>query len=220
MQSYVRLARMWAVYELRRRRLGDCGRNGMGLANDLLCSPAGTGTRRGGAASRNGLGIVTSRTYNPLADHNGTPPDFFARLHAACDFTVDACATKPAALLPQFFSPEQDGLKQSWVGHRVYCNPPFHRGSIVKWLEKGLTSGAELVVYLLPAEVNSKWWHQFILLHATAILYPEGRMKFAGHQRVAPFNVAVAIFGRVPDALAVKAVNWAWCAGLRLNDAG
>ena len=149
MQSYVRLARMWTVYELRRRRLGDCGRNGMGLANDLLCSPAGTGTRRGGAASRNGLGIVTSRMYNPLADHNGTPPDFFARLHAACDFTVDACATKPAALLPQFFSPEQDGLKQSWVGHRVGPQSAISSRQYREMVGKGTEACAGFVLHLL-----------------------------------------------------------------------
>ena len=43
-----------------------------------------------------------------------TPQDFFDRLNDEFLFTLDAAATAKSAKCKQYFTPETDGLKQSW----------------------------------------------------------------------------------------------------------
>lgn len=62
-----------------------------------------------------------------------TPPDLFAALHREFNFTVDAAATPANALLPRFFTRENDAFAQDWRGERVFCNPPYGRDS-GKWI--------------------------------------------------------------------------------------
>lgn len=74
-------------------------------------------------------------------------------------FTLDPCATQQNAKCERFFTREQDGLKQPWEG-KVFCNPPYGR-EIGRWVGKAYDaslSGA-LVVCLLPARTDTRWWH-------------------------------------------------------------
>lgn len=97
----------------------------------------------------------------PADDVRETPPDLFAALDHRFAFTLDVCATSGNAKLPRFFTEAQDGLKQSWAGERVWCNPPF--SNIVAWVEKAWDSGAELVVMLVPAtRTEQAWWQELI----------------------------------------------------------
>lgn len=56
-----------------------------------------------------------------------TPQKFFDELNEQFHFDLDPCATKDNAKCSQFFTPEVDGLKQDWGGHKVFCNPPYGR---------------------------------------------------------------------------------------------
>lgn len=62
-----------------------------------------------------------------------TPRDLFASLHREFNFTVDAAATPANALLPRFWTRENDAFAQDWRGERVFCNPPYGRDS-GKWI--------------------------------------------------------------------------------------
>jgi hypothetical protein len=42
-------------------------------------------------------------------------------------FTLDVCATAENAKYALYFTREDDGLKQDWGEHRVFCNPPYGR---------------------------------------------------------------------------------------------
>ena len=65
-----------------------------------------------------------------------TPKQFFAELDREFHFVLDAAATEQTAKCSRFFTPETDGLAQSWdVGGAVYCNPPYGR-EIGKWVKK------------------------------------------------------------------------------------
>ena len=57
-----------------------------------------------------------------------TPKQFFAELDREFHFVLDAAATEQTAKCPRYYTPESDGLAQSWdVGGAVFCNPPYGR---------------------------------------------------------------------------------------------
>lgn len=57
-----------------------------------------------------------------------TPQDFFDRLNEEFGFVLDAAATDKTAKCPLYYTPETDGLSQSWDrGGAVFCNPPYGR---------------------------------------------------------------------------------------------
>ena len=56
-------------------------------------------------------------------------------------------------------------LVQTWTG-RVFMNPPYGR-EIGAWLQKAWESAqstAELVVCLVPARTDTRWWHRYAVL--------------------------------------------------------
>jgi phage N-6-adenine-methyltransferase len=65
-----------------------------------------------------------------------TPQDFFDRLNEEFGFVLDAAATDKTAKCTLYYTPETDGLSQSWDrGGAVFCNPPYGR-EIGKWVQK------------------------------------------------------------------------------------
>lgn len=65
-----------------------------------------------------------------------TPQDFFDYLNEEFGFVLDAAATDKTAKCPLYYTPETDGLSQSWDrGGAVFCNPPYGR-EIGKWVKK------------------------------------------------------------------------------------
>ena len=64
-----------------------------------------------------------------------TPRDFFDELNKEFNFTLDPCCLPKSALCSKFFTPEEDGLVQSWDNEIVFCNPPYGR-EIGKWVKK------------------------------------------------------------------------------------
>ncbi len=79
-----------------------------------------------------------------------------------------------------------------WQDERVLLNPPYGR-EIGKWMKKAhdeaLNNGA-LVVYFVPARVDTEWWHRYAI-KAADIRFPKGRVKFEGADARAPFPIAV-----------------------------
>ena len=81
-----------------------------------------------------------------------TPQDFFDRLNEEFGFVLDAAATDKTAKCPLYYTPETDGLSQSWDrGGAVFCNPPYGR-EIGKWVKKAYEEaigGGYAIVLLL-----------------------------------------------------------------------
>ena len=124
-----------------------------------------------------------------------TPVTFFATLDAEFHFTLDVCARPENAKCLRFFSPEQDGLAQSWAGEICFCNPPYGQ-EIGKWVRKEYEESRQpktIVVCLLPARTDTRWWHRYVM-KATEIRFVEGRLKFGGAENSAPFPSVVAVF--------------------------
>ncbi|HFP1174820.1 TPA: DNA N-6-adenine-methyltransferase, partial [Escherichia coli] len=66
--------------------------------------------------------IINVGRYHGGSDDWRTPYRLFHNLHRELNFTLDGAATEHDALLPRF---TDDIHNQSWVGERVFCNPPF-----------------------------------------------------------------------------------------------
>lgn len=124
-----------------------------------------------------------------------TPKDWYAYLDLEFGFTLDPCCLPETAKCKRFFTPQDDGLAQSWQDERVYMNPPYGR-EIGRWMKKAYEEARDngaLVVCLVPARVDTNWWHGYAT-KATEIRFPKGRVKFEGATSGAPFPVAIVIF--------------------------
>ena len=82
-------------------------------------------------------------------------------------------------------------------GHRVFCNPPYGR-EIGKWVKKAFRTNEDhgnLVVMLLPARTDTKWFHDYIY-HKAEIRFIRGRLKFGDSKNSAPFPSMVVVYGQ------------------------
>ena len=123
-----------------------------------------------------------------------TPQDVFDKLNQEFHFELDAAATPENAKCARYYTKSQDGLKNPWGG-AVWCNPPYGR-EIGKWVRKAYESAHEsggVVVMLLPARTDTKWFHSYIL-HRAEVRFIEGRLKFGTAKTSAPFPSMVVIF--------------------------
>ncbi len=136
--------------------------------------------------------------YSSETNEWATPQDFYDKLDEEFNFNLDPCSAKDNAKCEKFFTIEDDGLAQTWVGHNVFMNPPYGR-EIKYWIEKALneTLSAEretVVVCLIPARTDTKYWHDFIFNKASEVRFVKGRLKFGDGKNSAPFPSAVVVF--------------------------
>lgn len=126
-----------------------------------------------------------------------TPQYLFDGLNAEFGFDLDVCANPSNAKCRKFFTKAEDGLGQTWEG-TVWMNPPYGR-TIERWMKKGFESalaGTALVVCLVPARTDTRWWHKYAT--RGEIRYLKGRLKFGGSKNSAPFPSAIVIFRPLP----------------------
>lgn len=161
---------------------------------------------------------IAKRGAKPHVDDRATDPEFFAELHKRFGFTIDVAARSHNAKCERFYTPEQDGLEQSWRGERVWCNPPY--SSIEPWVEKAHEErprfnggwqpyGAELIVMLLPANRTEQgWWQRQVEPHLRAreswfhVEFLAGRLRFIAYNATEikpnerpPFGCCLLIWG-------------------------
>jgi site-specific DNA-methyltransferase (adenine-specific) len=144
------------------------------------------------------MGTSMSRAYMPpsATDDWATPRDLFNVLNENHRFDLDVAASSTNALCTEWFGldhPDEarrDGLKADWYGH-VWCNPPY--GRVIKdWVLKA-SQHHDLVVMLLPARTDTRWFHELVLPNAD-VKFIKGRLKFGGHTTSAPFPSMIVRF--------------------------
>ena len=132
--------------------------------------------------------------FSSLTDLWETPQDTFDALNKEFNLNLDVCASIENAKLTEFYDKEMNGLVQSWIGRRCWMNPPYGR-EIGAWVEKAATGGAAVVVALLPARTDTRWFHNWIYNKANVeIRLIKGRLKFGGHKNSAPFPSMIVVF--------------------------
>ena len=135
--------------------------------------------------------MVIFRSSN---DEWGTPQHVFDALNEEFHFNLDPCASDINYKCDHYITIEQDGLKFDWGGYRVFCNPPYSKVS--QWVEKAYNESRKpetLVVMLIPARTDTRWFHEWIYGKAE-IRFVKGRLKFGGSKNSAPFPSMVVIF--------------------------
>lgn len=110
-----------------------------------------------------------------------TPRDLFERLDRFWHFDLDVASSDENALCERHFTKEDDGLAQSWAGHRVWCNPPYGRG-VGEWCRKAYEEtrdGRTCVVMLVPARTDTGWYHDWVEGKAAEVRFLRGRLRYA-----------------------------------------
>lgn len=131
--------------------------------------------------------------YSSATEVWATPQGFFDKYNRIFNFEVDVCALAENAKCERYFTPEQDGLRQEWVGV-CWMNPPYGRqiGLWVKKAYEAACAGNAIVVCLLPARTDTAWWHDYCIYGE--IEFIRGRLKFGGSPHSAPFPSALVVF--------------------------
>jgi phage N-6-adenine-methyltransferase len=122
-----------------------------------------------------------------------TPQSLFDKLNSVFKFETDVCATAENAKCKKFFSKAENGLEQDWTGV-CWMNPPYGR-EISKWVKKAYESAVKngaTVVCLLPARVDTSWWHKYCI--KGEVFFIKGRLKFGNSKNSAPFPSALVVF--------------------------
>jgi phage N-6-adenine-methyltransferase len=128
----------------------------------------------------------------------GTPQDLFDQLNEEFGpFTIDLCASAKNAKCRVYYTKEDDGLEQSWICSAAWLNPPYGR-DLALWVRRAaLDRAAAVIVALLPARTDTKWFHEYVLPKADVIRFLPGRVYFENpnHERDrAPFPSMVVVW--------------------------
>lgn len=161
-----------------------------------------------GFKARNHEQQVEKRGPLSVVDCRATSPEWFAELHARFRFTLDVAALPENAKLSAYLTPNEDGLKQSWAGERIWCNPPFSQ--LEPWVSKAhKETDAPVIVMCVPANRTEQgWWHRWIEPYRDMggrlrTEFIRGRQRFihpdserVGMNERPPFGVCLLIWGR------------------------
>lgn len=130
-----------------------------------------------------------------------TPQDLFDKLNHHFQFALDAAATQDNAKCNLYFTPETDGLRQSWdVGGAVFVNPPYGK-EIGQWVEKAHEESQKgiTIVMLIPARTDTRYFHKYIYGKAE-MFFIQGRLRFVDEKGKtkgsAPFPSMVVVYNR------------------------
>lgn len=111
-----------------------------------------------------------------MNDYWQTPSGLYSPLNKRFGFTLDPAATHSHHLTELYYcdpddesEPQSgflayDGLTHSWVGQRVFLNPPYSRGKLGIWLQKAADEALDgaLVLALVPHDPSTRWWQHFV----------------------------------------------------------
>lgn len=141
--------------------------------------------------SRLNKGLFTSKS-----NEWSTPQSLFDELNSEFNFTLDPASTHENAKCEKHYTQEDDGLTQPWADERVFCNPPYGR-EIGQWVKKAYEESLLLrvgvIVLLIPARTDTKYWHEYIFGKAE-VRFLKGRVKFGEAKQGAPFPSAVIVY--------------------------
>ncbi len=145
-------------------------------------------------------GAASSSAYHGWT----TPPALLEALYPVVGgaFDLDPCSPVrrgPGAPVRAKvrYTAGDDALSRPWRGRTVFVNPPYGR-ELGAWMAKAreehLSGRAGLIVALVPARTDTRWWHESIA-GAADVWMLRGRLSFGDGAMPAPFPSAIVVWG-------------------------
>lgn len=124
-----------------------------------------------------------------------TPWSLFERWDREFRFELDAAASLHNAKCPRFWSRKENGLAQPWAPLTTWLNPPYGK-DLDLWVRKALIESLKgaTVVALLPASIDTRWFHESVFPHVDELRLIRGRVSFdppPGRRASTPANGSV-----------------------------
>ncbi len=117
-----------------------------------------------------------------------TPPEYIEAANKVMGgIDLDPASSDRANLIVQagiYYTSKNDGLTKPWAG-RVWMNPPYASDFITKFISKFIshvTSGQITNGIVLVNNATETAWFRELATHATAIIFPSGRVRFLDPQ--------------------------------------
>ena len=136
--------------------------------------------------------------FDSIRQDWNTPKDLFEKINEEFHFEWDLASSLDNALCSNFYTKEEDGLKQNWTG-TCWLNPPYGDKSskMVDWIKKAYLdtqNNSDLtVVMLIPARTNTKWFHEYCM-KSYEIKFICGRPKFGDSKHGLPQPLVLVVF--------------------------
>lgn len=125
-----------------------------------------------------------------------TPQDLFEEYNKIYNFKLDACASAENKKCNIYFNKENNALLKEWCYSSVWCNPPYSRGNIDKFVKKCFEEWKKYnnnIVLLIPAKTDTLYFHNYILPYCK-IIFIKGRLRFNNTKNCAPFPSIICIY--------------------------
>jgi phage N-6-adenine-methyltransferase len=126
-----------------------------------------------------------------------TPLSLFKKLDDEFHFNFDLAADNENKKCENFFNENDNALDKSWSGV-CWLNPPYGNAEykLENWIKKAFEETKHndcVVVMLVPARTNTRWWHNYCMKSAE-IKFICGRPKFGDAKHGLPQPLAVVVF--------------------------
>jgi phage N-6-adenine-methyltransferase len=143
-----------------------------------------------------GIGTIGNKqnTFVSKSVEYSTPLKIVNPLIEEFSITKDVCADISNHKLPDYWTKEQDALKQDWLGN-CWMNPPFDR-NLNKWVRKAHKETQKhggTKVCLIPVRSNTVWWAE--VCKDAEIRFINGEVNFNDEPRGLWLPMCVIIFG-------------------------
>ena len=112
------------------------------------------------------------------SDEWGAPHALFAFLDQFFHFDHNVCASPQTAKCRQFWTKQDDGLKQTWRSGKVYwMNAPYSQAG--RWARKAAEAakGGAIVVGLFANRSSTAWYRDYVVPSAMVVQL-QGRLLF------------------------------------------
>lgn len=152
-------------------------------------------------------------------DDWGTPDWIYNWLDDIYAFNIDLAANASNKKTAEYLGPGSPLLENAlavkdwnevskYFTIRGFLNPPFKstfpdgkKATMADWLERCYNSTRTdgIIVALVPANVETEWWHEWVLQKAYSYRILRGRVNFDGSRGGSTFPSAVVVYVREPE---------------------
>lgn len=163
-----------------------------------------------------------------MKDEWQTPKELFDKLNEEFNFDLDVAATKENRKCNWYFDKNEefcfDSLGITWAEStyngnypkNCWMNPPYSRGNINKFCKKAYEESQKgcTVVGLLPSDLSTKWYQNWIFGKAHEVRTTARRVRFVdpdtGKQGGSPrFGSIIVVWKpRIPEKTEFSIYDW------------